>query len=137
MRTFRFLLLIVWSAVALLGHSGIHALAEASGVCCSAEQAEIGSTQGHTQHRHSHEHSSCHHEHSHESTAPEHGKGHHSHDSANCRLCDWFLKIGSSFHWVAQVVANEQVTVYSDRSVAREFGDPLPLPLTRGPPATI
>lgn len=145
MRLLRSLLLIVWCAVAMLGHSGIHRLAELSGACCSADHASgqhcsshHGQDVDHHGHAHAHGHAhGLHHSHSHDdSTAPDDKSESPSHDSDNCRLCDWFLKIGSSFHWVAQIISTEQIAVFSDRSAAREFGDVLPLPLTRGPPAT-
>lgn len=138
MRILRSLLLSVWCAVALLGHSGIHALGEFSGVCCSVEHpAHQDCSSDEHRHEHAHRSPACHHHgHSHNNaTDPADEPDQPSHDSENCRLCDWFLKIGNSFHWVARIVSTEQIAVYSDRSMAREFGDALPLPLTRGPPA--
>lgn len=136
MRILRSLLLMVWCGLAMLGHSGIHALAEFSGGCCTLDESYSGIHRHGDGNAHSHAHANCqHHGHSHSKDSDDSSNCPSSHDSQNCRLCDWFLKIGSSFHSVAQVEAFEQVTILSAPSSARPFGDSLPLPLTRGPPA--
>lgn len=93
MTSVRFLLLFVWSVLALLGHSGTHALADWLGICChvtptaTAVGADAGvrcACQRHATQRHSTD--------AHCPIPKSEQEPEDTHDPSNCRLCDWFLK---------------------------------------------
>jgi hypothetical protein len=93
MTSVRFLLLFVWSVLALLGHSGTHALADWMGICChvTPTATAVGADAGVrcACHRHATPHRSSA---SHGSDADSKQNSSDTHDPSNCRLCDWFLK---------------------------------------------
>lgn len=95
-QTMRFVSLImlpIWGVLALLGHSGTHALADWLGVCChletvsaELESGEIESGQTHRGCVHCARSRGAAAEPLDSQPAPS-----SSHDAENCRLCDWFL----------------------------------------------
>jgi hypothetical protein len=94
------ILLAVWGMLSLLGHAGVHALADKCGVCCHTEAMgdahakcctpKKGPTQNvlHTCCA-SHKTSDTS-----EDTSSE-KKSNPTHDSSRCLICDWFLKCQS------------------------------------------
>ena len=93
MRHVSLLMLSVWGVLALLGHSGTHALADWLGVCCHVDTGAAEPGRPDSQHH-------CRHcSHAADAAAPQvpDSAVPGSHDSENCRLCEWF------FGWHAQV----------------------------------
>ena len=135
MKAVRLLLLNVWVVLALLGHSGTHALADWLGVCCHVVPAVTKPGVG------SHVGCACH---AHRTSSPagsescpkvpaDHRSG-DTHDPENCRLCDWFLKFqpqAVSLVSVSFLYAVDWVPAWVDAEVAPQQ---ICSPSSRGPP---
>lgn len=156
MSAFRKLLLIYWSALALLGHAGTHALADYLGVCVHVDTQDAKTTQaavaGQAGARaasgHAAGHAGCQHCQRHqrkplgagaagdctEGRSDQSGS-HSGHDAANCRLCDWFLKFtpqGLSFQPCLLPVPT---VVFSDIVLVNPVSAAAPSAKSRGPPS--
>jgi hypothetical protein len=132
MRFVTFIMLPVWCALALLGQSGLHALADQLGMCCHVGTSDSAGTDAKD------DHSDCvfclrarASENAGESPGPA------KHDASNCRLCDWFLC------WNVQSPAGVSVlqfSLLSFQDVCIELTAASGRPITavsRGPPAVV
>lgn len=146
-------LLIYWSVLALLGHAGTHALADYLGVCVHVETQDAAtvpsgvvagkvgrSVSGHAGCQH------CLRQQRKLSAAAgvsgdcgqgtnDHSGSHSGHDSANCRLCDWFLKFTPQGLSEQPCLLPEPTVVFSDIVSVDLISAAAPPARSRGPPS--
>lgn len=160
MSAFRKLLLIYWSALALLGHAGTHAVADYLGVCVHVDTQDAKTTQaavtgkagarvasGHAA-GHAAGHAGCQHclRHQGKSLAAgaagacaggrsDQSGSHSGHDAANCRLCDWFLKFTPQGLSVQPCLLPVPTVVFSDIVSVNPVSAAVPSARSRGPPS--
>jgi len=91
------ILLAVWGMLSLLGHAGVHALADKCGVCCHADAAGDAHAKCCTPKTGPARHNarSCCASHTPEDTSSSEQKSNPTHDASRCLICDWFLKCQS------------------------------------------
>ena len=93
MRFVSLIMLPIWGVLALLGHSGTHALADWLGVCCHTETVSSELESGESESGRGH--AGCVHcarsRHAAAKSQDSQPAPSSSHDAENCRLCDWFL----------------------------------------------
>lgn len=131
------LLVAAYGAIALLGHGGMHAVQDLSGVAHHHGACLVGHAH---EAAHQHTHSCGHHHHSHD-----HGDGPHSHEPAplqgpahdhdNCEICHHFAA-GALIEVAAPTVSGEEANASVSLSTPVQFSgsDEFTLPI-RGPPA--
>ena len=132
MRIVTFIMLPVWGVLALLGPTGLHALADSLGMCCHVQTSVDSETAAGS------DHSDCDHcARARSAKGDQNAPASPGHDSSNCRLCDWFLC------WNAQSPGDVVVLSLPPAVMRDVVGDPgvvetrLITPVSRGPPAGV
>jgi len=150
MSAFRKLLLIYWSALALLGHAGTHAIADYLGVCVHVDTQDASSGQSRQAgERAASGHSGCQHclrqqrkllsaagaavDCTERQSEP--SGSHSGHNAANCRLCDWFLKFTPQGLSEQPCVLPVPTVVFSDVVSVNPVSAAVPPARSRGPPS--